>query len=131
MTDSTASQWTIKHNGQTVTKATLTEVIAAGRNLRTPEEQLRAARTLMRAIDKMMLETPEELVAAQKASSPFATWWAMVEAENELAGEIIKDDAVVLSFMGSGASMNVTAGQIRKMLDAIFDCTDGEPNKKS
>ena len=131
MTEPTASQWTITHNGQTVTKATLTEVIAAGRKLRTPEEQLIAARNLTQAVDKMLLEPPEELLAAQKAASPFATWWAMVEAEEELAGDPIKDEIVALSYMGCGASTQVTAGQIRKMLDAIFDCTDGEPNKKS
>ncbi|MES2729998.1 MAG: hypothetical protein V4621_07910 [Pseudomonadota bacterium] len=71
----------------------------------------------------------EELRAAQKASSPFATWWAMVEAQEELAGEIIKDEAICLTFMGSGASTTVTAGQIRKMLDAIYLCKDGEPLK--
>lgn len=46
-------------------------------------------------------------------------WWAMIEAERELAGDPkIPDDAVVLPFMGSGASHNVTAGDIRNALDS-------------
>lgn len=69
----------------------------------------------------------EELLAAQKASNPFSIWWAMIEAQEELAGETIKDEAVIFHFMGSGASTSVTAGQIRKMLDAIYQCKDGEP----
>lgn len=73
----------------------------------------------------------EELHAAQKAAAPFATWWAMVEAQQELLGNAIPDKEIALHFMGSGASTSVTAGQIRAMLDAIFLCKDGEPIKDS
>lgn len=67
-----------------------------------------------------MTKPSEELLLAQKAASPFSIWWAMVEAQEELAGEKIKDDTIVFKFMGSGASTSVTAGQIRKMLNAIY-----------
>lgn len=40
----------------------------------------------------------------------------MAFAEAEMVGEPIADDAVVLHFMGSGASDQVTAGEIRKAL---------------
>lgn len=69
----------------------------------------------------------EELQAAQKAAAPFSMWWAMFEAQEELAGTPIADDIVIFHFMGSGASTMVTAGQIRAMLDAIFQCKDGKP----
>ena len=39
-------------------------------------------------------------------------------AEADLAGEPIKDEAVLFSFMGSGASDHVTVGEFRKALDA-------------
>lgn len=41
-------------------------------------------------------------------------WLGMAEAE--MVGEPLSDDAVVLSFMGSGASDRVTAGEIRAAL---------------
>lgn len=44
------------------------------------------------------------------------TWWAMHEAQWELCEETPADDAVILHFMGSGASTMVTAGQIRAAL---------------
>jgi hypothetical protein len=46
----------------------------------------------------------------------FALWWAMVNAEAELAGEPIADSTVILNFMGSGASHTVTAKEIRELL---------------
>lgn len=48
----------------------------------------------------------------------FALWWRMTEAQAELADEPIPNSAVVLHFMGSGASHQVTAGDIRQMLAA-------------
>lgn len=69
----------------------------------------------------------DALRKAQEASSPLSIWWAMIEADNELAGEPLKDEEVALSFMGSGASSRVTVGQIRKMLDAIYQTKDGKP----
>lgn len=68
----------------------------------------------------------EGLQAAQKAASPFSIWWAMVEAQQELLKQPIPDKEIVLHFVGSGASTSVTAGQIRKMLDAIYLCKDGK-----
>ena len=48
--------------------------------------------------------------------STFRTWWAMIEAGRELEGRPLNDFDVVLQYMGNGASCQVTAGQIRKML---------------
>ena len=62
----------------------------------------------------------ENIEIIQKNSSPLSMWWAMVEAQEELAGRAIKDETIVLHFVGSGASTSVTAGQIRKMLDSIY-----------
>ena len=44
------------------------------------------------------------------------TWWAMHEAQWAMCEETPADDAVILHFMGSGASTMVTAGQIRAAL---------------
>lgn len=41
-------------------------------------------------------------------------WWVMVAGEAELAGEPIPDSVVVLHFMGSGASHQVTAADMRQ-----------------
>ncbi len=41
-----------------------------------------------------------------------ATWWAMVKADAELAGETILPQAVILSYSGCGASVSVTAEQL-------------------
>jgi hypothetical protein len=49
-------------------------------------------------------------------SSTFAMWWTMIEAEHELSEESIKDDQIILNYMGCGASCHVTAGDIRKLL---------------
>ena len=62
----------------------------------------------------------EHFQAVQKAAGAFGCWWAMICAQEELAGEDIKDDSVILHFSGSGASTSVTAGQIRAMLTAIY-----------
>ncbi|GEM_PF-2647563 len=48
--------------------------------------------------------------------SSLSLWWTMIEAEAELIGEPIKDDRPILSFMGSGASHQVTARDIRAAL---------------
>lgn len=48
--------------------------------------------------------------------STFALWWSMVEAENNLAEYPIKDDEIILHYMGCGASCQVTAGDIRNLL---------------
>lgn len=55
----------------------------------------------------------------QMSLSLFSCWWAMVEADNELAGEPkIDDDTVILHFMGSGASCQVYAKDIRNIVKA-------------
>lgn len=46
----------------------------------------------------------------------FSAWWAMIQAEAELIDKSIPDDAVVLHYMGCGASHQVTAKDIRDML---------------
>ena len=57
------------------------------------------------------------LDARAKALSPLACWWAMVEAHAELSEHgPIPPDAVVLHFMGSGASTQLTAQQMRAAL---------------
>lgn len=61
-----------------------------------------------------------QLNAIKEHGIPFCIWWGMTEAQEELAGEPIKDDSLILSFSGSGASTMVTARKIRAMLDAIY-----------
>lgn len=46
--------------------------------------------------------------------SSLRLWWVIVAGESELAGEPIPDDAVVLHFMGYGASHQVTAADLRQ-----------------
>jgi len=53
-------------------------------------------------------------VTKDEGINSICLWWVMIEAERELNGEDrIPDDAVILHFMGSGASHQVTAAQIR------------------
>jgi len=62
-------------------------------------------------------EVDAEIAARNKALSPIACWWAMVEAQAKLSEDgPIPQDAVILHFMGSGASMQVTAQQLRDAL---------------
>jgi hypothetical protein len=49
----------------------------------------------------------------RSAASLFTCWWAMIEAEAQIAEDPIKDNAVVFRFMGSGASCMVMAKDIR------------------
>jgi hypothetical protein len=65
-------------------------------------------------------ELEAQLKATKEHTSGFACWWAMVEAQEELGGTPIKDDATVLYFMGSGASTAVQAHEIRRMLGTIY-----------
>ncbi len=65
------------------------------------------------------LRAPVADERAQQRNEGFASlslWWTMTEAEAELIGKPIKDDRPILSFMGSGASHQVTAGDIRAAL---------------
>lgn len=59
-----------------------------------------------------------EALAAQQNEglASLRVWWAMVEAHAELADEPIGDEDPILHFMGSGASHQVTAGDIRGAL---------------
>ncbi len=50
------------------------------------------------------------------ALGPLRAWWAMNEAQWEICEETPADDAIILHFMGSGASTAVTAGQLRVAL---------------
>lgn len=62
----------------------------------------------------------EDLSEIGAKSSSLSLWWAMVEAEQELAGKTLKDNDVVLHFMGSGASHIVTVKAMRDMMLAIY-----------
>jgi hypothetical protein len=53
--------------------------------------------------------------AHKKNTAHISFWWACIEAETKLAGETIGDADVVLNFSGSGASAQVTAGDLRKL----------------
>lgn len=55
----------------------------------------------------------------QKAAARVCQFFSMVEAAAELLGEPIKDETVVMSFMGSGASDNLTMREIRDLRDAL------------
>lgn len=72
----------------------------------------------------------EALREAQTASSPFAIYWAVMEAMGERHNNPMPDAWPVFAVTDSGGNTTkVTAGQIRKMLDAIFQCSDGpSPN---
>ena len=60
----------------------------------------------------------QEDAARGKGLSSLSVWWAMHEAQWELCGDVVPDDAVILAFMGSGASTQVTAGDLRAALAA-------------
>lgn len=48
--------------------------------------------------------------------NPFLSWWGAVQADAELAGQPLGDDAMVLSYSGNGMGVYVTAGHIRALL---------------
>ena len=52
--------------------------------------------------------------------SLLATWWSMTKIHHELAGEPIPEDAVVLNFMGSGASCHLTKKQLDEAIEEVF-----------
>lgn len=53
--------------------------------------------------------------AQKRAASLFGCWWAMVQAERELAETPIDPEAVVLHFMGCGASCMVHAKDLTEI----------------
>jgi hypothetical protein len=53
------------------------------------------------------------------AISSLTCWWAMSQAHCELVGEPLKDDEIVLSFMGSGASTQVSTKDLRLVMDIL------------
>jgi len=55
----------------------------------------------------------------RNSASSLMCWWAMVQAQEEMLDEPIPDDAVILSFMGSGASTMVLAKDLRAIDTAI------------
>ena|SRR5688572_25958158 len=92
----------------------------------------------MNANDARTLETVKEMTAKLKAyetelllykktglpgraiiPSTFRVWWAMIEAESEINGTVLKDEDVVLGHMGIGASCQVTVGDMRAMLNQL------------
>lgn len=79
----------------------------------------------MTYVSKLLDEQELKINALVDAISPVAMWWLMVQADSTLCGEEpIADDAVILHFMGSGASTRVTAGQLRALVDV---CATKEP----
>lgn len=72
------------------------------------------------AASKQIADQAAQLKAIKEHASGFACWWAMVEAQEELGGTPIQDDATILHFMGSGASTAVQAHEIRRMLGTIY-----------
>ncbi|MGE8453035.1 MAG: hypothetical protein ACN6OP_20925 [Pseudomonadales bacterium] len=59
----------------------------------------------------------EEATKLVKATEGVALWWSMYEAQREcIEEEPYKDDQAVLSFMGSGASTQVTVGELRAVI---------------
>lgn len=65
--------------------------------------------------DKLLEEAHKLL----KASEGIALWWSMYEAQREcIEEEPYKDDQAVLSFMGSGASTQVTVGELRALISS-------------
>lgn len=55
---------------------------------------------------------------ADPIPSTFRIWWAMIEAEYQIDGQVLSDDDIALNYMGCGASCSVTVGEIRAMLSA-------------
>jgi len=70
-----------------------------------------------------ILRTPKiDIVAAEKrnrAIESIGMWWRMVDAEAHLSGRPIVDNDMVLTFMGSGASHQVTAREMRDAFGRI------------
>lgn len=69
-----------------------------------------------------MLDAPvadQQVAQWNEGFSSLSLWWTMIEAEAELAGEPIKDDAPILHFKGCGTSHQVTAGDIRAALFSV------------
>jgi hypothetical protein len=65
-----------------------------------------------------MTDDIAEAIVAIKGLARLMLPVQMSLAEAELVGEPAGDDAVVLHFMGSGASDQVTAGQLRQAMTA-------------
>jgi hypothetical protein len=76
-------------------------------------------------MDPQKLDSLDITKAAERlmeATASMAVWWTMVEAEKELVdGDVHPDDTVVLSYMGCGASTQVTAKELRQLRDARND----------
>lgn len=58
--------------------------------------------------------------AIREAAASVSLWWAMVEAQAEMAEEPLRDEQVALHFMGSGASHMVMVKDLRAMMAAIY-----------
>lgn len=84
--------WTVSHNGQTVSAATLTQCMAAARKLRTPEEEAIAAARLFAAIAADEAEEQTELAASEPAAAEVQeAWQARVQQAAESAETVFKD----------------------------------------
>ena len=66
-------------------------------------------------IDALSAPEAQPAMTDNSSANLFTFWWSLVEADAQLLDEPIKDDAVILHFMGSGASCIVTAKDIRNV----------------
>lgn len=64
--------------------------------------------------------------AQKRAASLFTCWWSMVEAEHELADKPIDPEAVVLHYMGCGASCMVHAKDLREVCAMLTSLQKGD-----
>ena len=78
--------------------------------------------------DKLYASPVVPPVPQEISNSTFGLWWAMLEAEHELAEQPISDDATILHYMGCGASCQVSAGDIRKLLGRTKPKSEVKPS---
>ena len=60
----------------------------------------------------------------RRAASLFCTWWSMVNAEAELCSTPIDPEAIVLHYMGCGASCMVHAKDLNALCALIGPMLD-------
>ena len=71
-----------------------------------------------------MAEISESLLV--ETAAVLVSWFAMMEAHRECSEQPpLKDEQVILSFVGSGASCRVTVGDFRCLRNALREARDG------
>lgn len=78
-----------------------------------------ATRHVTAAASDVQREEPALTEAQRRAVSLFTCWWSMVQAHQELAGDPVDPEAVVLHFMGSGASCMVHAKDLTELCNLL------------